>query len=244
MMADPTAFIATWFTPSSLFIFVNLVIGTIALASRFNSPPKNDQIHHQQPQLNRPPSLIHRVRSFNLRHYYHNEPTYVPQPETESELTTQPQLVRKPSLLERVISFNFNKHEPSNPQTHYSQPESDSESTQPKLVRKPSLLQRVISFNLNKNEPAQLKSENPSSDPKESKVEMKKSASEMKLDWEEEDEETVERRRPATAAARSETTTCKEDEAVDAKADDFINRFKKQLRLQRLDSFIRYRNTM
>jgi hypothetical protein len=73
---------------------------------------------------------------------------------------------------------------------------------------------------------------------------MKKSASEMKLDWEEEDEETVERRRPATAAARSETTTCKEDEAVDAKADDFINRFKKQLRLQRLDSFIRYRNSM
>ncbi|MCI57767.1 hypothetical protein A2U01_0079018, partial [Trifolium medium] len=57
---------------------------------------------------------------------------------------------------------------------------------------------------------------------------LKKSASEkecsMTFDWEEkEDEETVERRRPATAIAKSETTTCKEDEAVDSKADDFIN---------------------
>ncbi|KAL5079236.1 hypothetical protein RYX36_007657 [Vicia faba] len=40
-MADPTSFIATWFTPFSIFIFVNLVIGTIALTSRFNAPPKN-----------------------------------------------------------------------------------------------------------------------------------------------------------------------------------------------------------
>ncbi|KAK2363114.1 hypothetical protein P8452_66109 [Trifolium repens] len=68
---------------------------------------------------------------------------------------------------------------------------------------------------------------------------LKKSASgkecSMTFDWEEEeDEETLERRRPAMV--RSETTTCKEDESVDSKADDFINMFKKLLRLQRLDS--------
>ncbi|KAL2940367.1 Solute carrier family 43 member 3, partial [Bienertia sinuspersici] len=33
----------------------------------------------------------------------------------------------------------------------------------------------------------------------------------------------------------------REDEGVDAKADDFINRFKKQLRLQRIDSIVRYK---
>lgn len=235
-MADPTSFIATWFTPSSIFIIVNLVIGTIALASRFNGPSNNDQ-HQQQPQLNRSPSLLNRIRSFNLRHC-NQEPSFVAQPDLEPESDsefTQPQLVRKPSLLERVMSFNLNKHEPQYPQTHYVQPESESESKQPQLVRKPSLLQRVMSFNLNK----QPEAENPVSD----EVKMKKSASEKTFEREEEDEETVERRRPATAAARSETTTCKEDEAVDAKADDFINRFKKQLRLQRLDSFMRYRNT-
>lgn len=243
-MADPTTFIATWLTPSSLFIIVNLVIGTIALASRFNAPPGNQTNQHQrqQPQLNRSPSLLQRVRSFNLSYYNHSES----EPESDS---TQPQLVRKPSLLQRVVSFNFNKYEPQHPQTHYTQPESDSESTQPQLVRKPSLLQRVMSF---RTQHVQPESENVSSnqnfDEEKSKVEMKKSASKrecsMTSEWEEEDEETVERRRPATAAGRSETTTCKEDEAVDAKADDFINRFKKQLRLQRLDSFIRYRNTM
>ncbi|CAI8611056.1 unnamed protein product [Vicia faba] len=248
-MADPTSFIATWFTPSSIFIFVNLVIGTIALTSRFNAPPKNqtNQQHQQQPQpqLNRSPSLLQRVRSFNLSYYtnnHHNES----EPESES---TQPQLVRQPSLLQRVVSFHFNKHEPQHPQTHYTQPESDSESTQPQLVRKPSLLQRVMSF---KTQQVQPESENLSPnqicDEDKSKVEMKKSASKkecsMTSEWKEEDEETVERRMPATAAARSESTTSKEDEAVDAKADDFINRFKKQLRLQRLDSFIRYRNTM
>ncbi|CAL5199245.1 unnamed protein product [Lathyrus oleraceus] len=241
-MADPTTFIATWFTPSSIFIFVNLVIGTIALASRFNAPPKN-QTNQQQPQLNPSPSLLQRVRSFNLSYYNNNES------ESESEFT-QPQLVRKPSLLQRVVSFNFNKHEQQHPQTHYAQPESDSESTQPQLVRKPSLLQRVMSFRTQHIQPESedLSSNQICDDENNSKVEMKKSASKkeclMTSEWEEEDEETVERRRPATAAARSETTTCKEDEAVDAKADDFINRFKKQLRLQRLDSFIRYRNTM
>ena len=77
-------------------------------------------------------------------------------------------------------------------------------------------------------------------------VEMKKSASErgrrVKCEWEEEDEETVEKRRPATV--RVETTSLGEDEEVDAKADDFINRFKKQLRLQRLDSILRYREML
>ncbi|CAK8564043.1 unnamed protein product [Lathyrus sativus] len=240
-MADPTTFIATWLTPSSLFIIVNLVIGTIALASRFNAPPQNQTNQQQQPHLNRSPSFLQRLRSFNNNNH-HNEP------ESEPEFT-HPQLVRKPSLLQRVVSFNFNKHEPQHPQTHYAQPESDSESTQPQLVRKPSFLQRVMSF---KTHPVQPESEDISTNQicneDKTKVEMKKSASKkecsMTSEWEEEDEETVERRRPATAAARSETTTCKEDEAVDAKADDFINRFKKQLRLQRLDSFIRYRNTM
>jgi hypothetical protein len=32
------------------------------------------------------------------------------------------------------------------------------------------------------------------------------------------------------------------DDEVDAKADDFINRFKQQLKLQRLDSIIRFKD--
>lgn len=55
-------------------------------------------------------------------------------------------------------------------------------------------------------------------------------------EWEE-----VEKRRPQTARPVETTTSWREDEEVDAKADDFINRFKKQLRLQRIDSLLRYR---
>lgn len=87
---------------------------------------------------------------------------------------------------------------------------------------------------------------NPGCDSEKSKVKiLKKSMSEkeclMKSEWdEEEDEETVEQRRPATTGRSEES----EDKEVDAKADDFINRFKKQLRLQRLDSFLRRADTM
>lgn len=69
-------------------------------------------------------------------------------------------------------------------------------------------------------------------------VEMMKSASERVNSGEREEEEgAVERRRPATAIGKGKTTSWGEDEEVDARADDFINRFKKQLKLQRMDSF-------
>lgn len=67
---------------------------------------------------------------------------------------------------------------------------------------------------------------------------MKKSAS-MKSPFKHfEEEDIVETRRPATVKERKARVT-EADEGVDAKADDFINRFKQQLKLQRLDSIIR-----
>lgn len=51
-----------------------------------------------------------------------------------------------------------------------------------------------------------------------------------------EEEEVVVRRPTTTRAAPA-----KVDDGVDAKADDFINRFKQQLKLQRLDSISRYK---
>ncbi|XP_058729368.1 pathogen-associated molecular patterns-induced protein A70-like [Vicia villosa] len=204
--------IAIWFAPSPLFIFVNLVIGTIALVSCFNAAPKI--------------KIIQRVKSFNTRHYYNNhqeQTSSVTEPEC-----TQPQLVQIPCILKHVVSFNLSLHKlaPPHVKTHYVQPETENSVTKldPKLV-----------CDLGDEEKRE--------------VELKRSVSEkecsMTLDWEEEeDEEALERRRPSTTMARSETTTCGEDEGVDAKADDFIIMFKKQLKLQRLNSLIRYRNTL
>lgn len=77
-------------------------------------------------------------------------------------------------------------------------------------------------------------------------VKMKKSASEKAMELEKQVEE-VEVRRPATVRERKVVKTVafsKEDEEVDAKADDFINKFKQQLKLQRLDSLLRYRDML
>ena len=65
--------------------------------------------------------------------------------------------------------------------------------------------------------------------------EMKKSRSEIRIadDDEEEDDDL---RRPATTRERSNVV----EEEVDAKAEQFISRFKQQLRLQRLESLARY----
>ncbi|EPS60806.1 hypothetical protein M569_13995, partial [Genlisea aurea] len=53
-----------------------------------------------------------------------------------------------------------------------------------------------------------------------------------------EDDEAVEARRP-TAREKRSSRSGDGDEGVDAKADVFINKFKHQLKLQRLDSIVR-----
>lgn len=77
---------------------------------------------------------------------------------------------------------------------------------------------------------------------------MKKSASEKAVGRRVEEKEEVELRRPATVREKKgkvcETVAFREDEGVDAKADDFINRFKQQLKLQRLDSLLRYKEML
>lgn len=72
---------------------------------------------------------------------------------------------------------------------------------------------------------------------------MKKSASMKSAFSHFEEEKIVEARRPATVRERRSAAkaTADDDVEVDAKADDFINKFKHQLKLQRLDSIIRYK---
>ncbi|CAH9065002.1 unnamed protein product [Cuscuta epithymum] len=74
-------------------------------------------------------------------------------------------------------------------------------------------------------------------------VKMTKSPSmkESYKSFEEEEQEETEARRPATT--REKLTTVG-DEEVDAKADDFINKFRQQLELQRMDSILRYKGTI
>ncbi|KAJ0031026.1 hypothetical protein Pint_12963 [Pistacia integerrima] len=68
---------------------------------------------------------------------------------------------------------------------------------------------------------------------------MKKSASAKSAFSHFEEEDIVETRRPATTKEGKAKVTQVVDDEVDAKADDFIYKFKQQLKLQRIDSIIR-----
>ncbi|XVE97982.1 hypothetical protein REPUB_Repub03eG0065900 [Reevesia pubescens] len=278
------ALIASWLTPTSLFLLLNIMIGTIFLISRL-SPLKTP--HHQDgynsaPPLQRAPSLLDRVQSFNFSTYKFHLPNqdidhHDLQP--EDNLAAHP-LERAPSILERVKSINFSlyKYSPQNPDTDYTQTsEHDYANPQQPLSRAPSLLERVKSIdftsfyrsdsvkaNPETGHPAteeadsdtdkspvvhgqvrRIKSETKVKQRKLTDQKMKKSAtSEEEEDQEKEEEEEVERRRPATTRIEKTVSFGDGDQGVDAKADDFINKFRQQLKLQRLDSLLRYRDML
>ncbi|KAG6674355.1 hypothetical protein I3842_15G037700 [Carya illinoinensis] len=77
--------------------------------------------------------------------------------------------------------------------------------------------------------------------PKKLSRKMKKSASSKSAFTHFQEDEMVETRRPATVREGKVGGAESDDNEVDAKADDFINRFKQQLKLQRLDSIMRYK---
>ncbi|KAE8687554.1 Detected protein of unknown function [Hibiscus syriacus] len=278
-------FIASWLTPTSLFLLLNVVIGTVFLLSRL-SPPKTQPRHDvgyysysaPPPLLRASSSLLDRVKSINFSTFKFDEGHHHLQQHVDNDSEPHP-VGRAPSILERVKSINLNlyKYPPQNPDPVYVE--------QP-LSRPPSLLERVKSIDFTSfyrsdsgkvnpesghltpeeepgwvidtsNTPVQgqvvKRSKSEQNKVKQRKVseKMKKSASENSRAKAGEEEEELERRRPATM--RIEKTTSfgdgdgdgdGDDQGVDAKADDFINKFKQQLKLQRLDSLLRYKDML
>ncbi|PON48722.1 hypothetical protein TorRG33x02_319450 [Trema orientale] len=259
------AFLASWLTPSSLFLFLNLMIGTIVLTARFGSrkgPTHDHQLgqYYSSPQLARAPSLLERVKSINFSLYKFdplnsetgyqppNEPGYVtdyPNPDDPPQ-----KLARAPSLLERLKSINLSS-------IYRSDPEPEDEALAPNPFEEDHSHEHSSPVKRSKSEflgGARKKSQ----PEKMTKSASEKSAPGISSGGEEGDEEgdeaviaAVERRRPATERVEKKTEkrsvkggeaapSWESDDGVDAKADDFINRFKQQLKLQRLESLKRF----
>ncbi|PIN17271.1 hypothetical protein CDL12_10073 [Handroanthus impetiginosus] len=143
-----------------------------------------------------------------------------------------PQLARVPSFLERVKSFNLSRYlsEPNEP-VHYAVPAQEQAAHQVESEQETEESHHVTrskSDTAEKATPA-------------ARV-LKKSASE-KVAPTKKIEEEVDLRRPVTEREKTAPSR-EEDDAVDAKADDFINRFRQQLKLQRLDSILRYKEML
>ncbi|XP_077252526.1 pathogen-associated molecular patterns-induced protein A70-like [Tasmannia lanceolata] len=155
-------------------------------------------------------------------------------PENKSQLT------RAGSVLERLKSFNLYRQKTEeippittlleNPSTHQTVENLQSLENSETLVEEadPHFGRSVSDTHPTAGErPVKLREK------------MKKSASAKSVFGHFEREEIVER--PKTTRERK---TFGDDEEVDAKADDFINRFKQHLKLQRLDSIIRYKEML
>ncbi|KAK6941379.1 Protein of unknown function DUF761, plant [Dillenia turbinata] len=271
----------SWFTPSVLFVLLNLTIGTIAVTSAFGTKKKKQHEEGEDPQnprLARAPSLLERVRSLNFSLYTSEDPHLF----TESTLQHHHhhQISRAPSFIQRLRSFDFSPFTHEHTENREAYEENVNHHHHHQISRSPSLIQRLKSLNFSHFTPEthqtvenegkseeivdreevveddhhvkRMKSDTgPSSGEtvKELPAKMKKSASLKSalghFDFEEEERECVDKRRPARTRERSEAASFIDgDEEVDAKCDDFINRFKHQLKLQRLDSILRFKEML
>ncbi|CAA0371957.1 unnamed protein product [Arabidopsis thaliana] len=256
----------SWFTPTVLFVFLNLMIGTIAISSSFSSK-SNDP---NQTQIQRSPSMIHRLKSINFSSFTSPDKSHLEFPPSTPEDNSnnnfhqpasieqnQPFLSRSPSVLHRIKSFNLYNYisqEPTNiieasppsvtVETKQEQVQVQEQEVKEEQEEEEQSLEEVYS-KLNLNHVARTKSDTePAAGIRPPKLpkKMKKSAStKSPFSHFQEDEISVEARRPATVKVPRVTTVEEADEEVDAKADDFINRFKHQLKLQRIDSITKYK---
>ncbi|KAG2310746.1 hypothetical protein Bca4012_025260 [Brassica carinata] len=227
----------------------------------------SDPHSHSHPDptpLQRAPSLLDRVRSINMSHF--KFPQYNPE-ENDSATHTEPTRFENVSTRKsRVEPIDISKFRiPEEDQPTGSR--FDNQINPPGFTRAPSILERVKSiklssfyrsdpdtqnpdtdsFNQEDHKPVRSKSESkkPVKKKKKATGKMTKSASEKSgfglvgNSEEAESVESVERRRPETTRVERSTSFGDGEDGVDAKASDFINKFKQQLKLQRLDSILR-----
>ncbi|KAF8401000.1 hypothetical protein HHK36_014303 [Tetracentron sinense] len=152
--------------------------------------------------------------------------------EDQTQEEKQPQLGRAPSVLERLKSINLysSKSKEETPFPSFTKVEQN-----PEELETPDETLNQNSYQVQDHDEIRTKSDSKPRfgvTPVKLARKMKKSASAKSAfeHFEEEEEEIVERRRPATVReGKSKASEVDDDEEVDAKADDFINKFKQQL---------------
>lgn len=241
----------SWFTPTVLFLLLNLMIGTIALTSSLTNQSTTAKQPNSDPntptKLLRSPSVLQRIKSINFHTHFNRSPeqqSHKPPPDSDSHLT---------QTVESHSHYFFPPPETTPPvQQHYTfDQETQTQFTfdqrldfDEKIDEEEEEMQSMdqvysqLKGNRTKSDTKPASGQIPVKLPKK----MKKSASSKSAFGHFEAAEIVEARRPATVREKGVAKIAEGDEEVDAKADDFINKFKQQLKLQRLDSIIRYKD--
>uniref|UniRef100_A0A0E0LCS6 DUF4408 domain-containing protein n=1 Tax=Oryza punctata TaxID=4537 RepID=A0A0E0LCS6_ORYPU len=250
-----------WFTPTVLFVVLNIVIGTIAVTSKVAASSSSVGGGEgdgtgggawsggggggEQRRLSRVPSMaLDRLRSFNLSGRFAAAPS-APEAAVAGVLDLA---ARDKATVDAVGGEREREEEEEHVQAaHVERSRSEAAATAAAdLPRLPARLRKSAS---DRSAFAHFEAE-------------KKKAAE------EEEREAVEARRPATTRdpprvwlrvaddSEPEESDGEADEPemdddadagageVDARADDFINNFRHQLKLQRIDSYLRHRDML
>lgn len=235
------AIIAPWLTPTSLFVLLNIVLATIFLANNHNQS-KNSSTDNNGGSNN----VSHHYESHNYHQDYYEGASLVPPP---------PQLVRAPSLFSRVASFNFSNFyseaaaQPAVPSSTDVTDGADP-NTAVTVTRAPSLLYRVASFNFSRApaQPPQQADVEQKQKPQQEEAEVKvKRVNNKKMKKKEVSQEVKEKvnkveEKKVEEVVKEAAPPRRDDEEVDSKAEVFINMFKQNLKMQRLQSLQRYWN--
>lgn len=208
------AAIRGYFTPATLFLVVNIVIGTIALTSRTHQRRRRQvyQYHHDgeilhHDQLQPPPPLLHQQYYGGGEHQQMmmQETLYAPPPAPAP-------LARTSSVLDRLRSF-----------TLYSFRSGDLATDDIPADAAAAATPAQAHYGRTRSEPAR----------EQNKKAKKQAASEAKT------------MTKSSSEARKDTAAEDADDGgVDARADDFINKFRQQLQLQRLNSLLNYKEML
>ncbi|XP_066376956.1 uncharacterized protein [Miscanthus floridulus] len=232
-----------WFTPAVLFVVLNIVIGTIAVTSKAAAASETGGEEEenvaaagagweQHRRLARVTSMaFERLRSFNGRFA-----AAAPEPDPAEARVVDLEHEQPPAAeMEKEDPVVVDPEPEHAARMERSRSEAEAEAELPRL---PARLHKSASD--------------------------KSAFAHFGAEEVEETARAVEARRPATTretrgrrrfpvaepeSSESESDSEEEEEAisggeVDARADDFINRFRHQLKLQRIDSFIRHRETV
>ncbi|KAK4277341.1 hypothetical protein QN277_015354 [Acacia crassicarpa] len=195
-----------------------------------------------QPPLPRSPSMLQRLKSINLYNYFATDPI--------SSRFSSPDAAVLNAAHESANHVEFpNAHEPE--KYHLDGAplvESDEDVEEEDVVAEIPHPEPERSFDEIYSELQGVHVSRTKSDTKPASGEvpeklprkMKKSATTKSAFSHFREEDIVDNRRPATMR-EAKVSVSEADDEVDAKADDFINKFKQQLQLQRLDSIARYK---
>ena len=195
------AWIRGYFTPATLFLVVNLVIGTIALTSRATQQRRRREHyyhddahgHHLQEEPLHP-----QIQQPGYGHYYHPEQTlYAPPPAPAP-------LARTSSVLDRLRSLGLYRFRSGDlgPDLPTAAETDEKEK------------QEAAHYGRSRSETAREQGK------KKQEARMSKSTS-------------------SGVVEEAET-----EQGVDARAADFINKFRQQLQLQRLNSLLNYKEML